>query len=604
MSSDIRQKRSRSQAPSQQSEARILNQQNAIAEKTGRTLADLQGMFPTAKLKFWQDLKKLVDSHSERYSWVAIYEAIQAEVTQRQQGVYRSSSKTAAWMPIDVSNAKRRLDGSAGATVPLPAPLPSNKSGDHPGVHVVLCAIGDPESQTLDGEHGVRSIDVTPTDDFQGLLLDTLDVEFYKKLEEDAGVGLCFNAGAKHYEEAEKSGGEIPTGPDAVRVTVHGIAITLLWAQYAGHITVEFKSWDWLQRKVKGGTIGAYLGNLEQDAILLTHMRRPHLSEESVDHRFDVASLNDQIRRANLVFPNNISRYPSPEEDDADMCQLPDVKILDAIASDETTPPEFSFRPQVCYCQSQECTMRDYQGRIIVRGSFSTGPGDTRTGSSDDPELTELLKCHTNYNHGTDHAGKVYFHQELRESVSDWGEVSVFMVGDTIFSMAMSRGVWTNPDDHHSGFTADRCLTNWSKINRSAQNATREEAYRKEAELRRFAIFQQQELLKRKPREFESLKVAVRLDIGISEVTKHGLFFVTNVARWPGADMLSAWQAGSQPYDSIFEAVGNRFALECGRLTERDGHDGHEGHQEAEEGNDPDGSDFTDPPTGLLSDND
>ncbi|KLO85038.1 Uncharacterized protein LW93_5990 [Fusarium fujikuroi] len=202
MSSDTRQRRSRSQAPSQQSEARILNQQNAIAEKTGRTPADLQGMFPTAKLKFWQDLKKLVDSHSERHGWVAIHEAIQAEVAQRQQGVYRSSSKTAVWMPIDVSNAKRRLDGSAGATVPLPAPLPSNKSGDRPGVHVVLCAIGDPESQTLDGEHGVRSIDFTPTDDFQGLLLDTLDAELYKKLEEDAGVRLCYNAGAKHYEEA------------------------------------------------------------------------------------------------------------------------------------------------------------------------------------------------------------------------------------------------------------------------------------------------------------------------------------------------------------------------------------------------------------------
>lgn len=298
------------------------------------------------------------------------------------------------------------------------------------------------------------------------------------------------------------------------------------------------------------------------------------------------------------------------------MCQLPDARILDAIASDKTTPPDFSFRPQVCYCQYRESTMGDYRGRTTVRGSFSTGPGDSRTGSFDDPALTELLKCHTNYNHGTDQSGIVYFHQELRESVADWGEVSVFMVGDTIFSMVMSRGVWTNPDDHHSGFTADRCLINRSKINRSAQNATREEAYQKEAKLRKFAIFQRQELLKRKPREFESLKVAVRLDIGIFKVTKHGLFFVTNVARWPGADMLSAWQVGSQPYDSIFEAVGNKFALECGRLAERDerderdereerdGHDGHEGHQEAEEGNDPNESDFTDPLTGLLSDND
>ncbi|KAF5547487.1 hypothetical protein FNAPI_8516 [Fusarium napiforme] len=207
---------------------------------------------------------------------------------------------------------------------------------------------------------------------------------------------------------------------------------------------------------------------------------------------------------------------------------------------------------------------------MIVRGSSSTGPGDTLTGSSDDPELTALLKCHTNYSDDTDHSGNIHLHQALRKFVVNWGEASVFMVGDTIFSMAMSRGIWTDPDAHHSGFTADRCLTNWHKINRSAQNATREEARRKEGELRRFAIFQRQELFKRNPREFESLKVAVRLDIGISEATKHDLFFVTNVARWPGADMLSAWQEGSQPYDSIFEAVGTKFALECGRLMLRD----------------------------------
>ncbi|KAF5232770.1 hypothetical protein FANTH_12831 [Fusarium anthophilum] len=399
MSSDTGQRRLRSQAPSQRPEARILKQQSAIAEKTGTTLAELQGMFSTAKPRFWQDLKKL---------------AIQAEVAQRQQGVYRSSSKAAAWMPIDVTNANKRLDGGAGAALPLPTPLPPTKSGDRPEVHVVLCAIGDPAVQSLDGEHGVRLIDVTPTDDFQGLLLDTLDVEFYRKLEEDAGIGLCYNMRIKAYKEAEASGEELYEGPDTARVTVHGIAITLLWAQYTGRITVEFKSWEWLQQKVKEGTIGQYLGNFKQDSILFTHMRRPHPSEESVDHRFDVGSLNDQIR---------------------------DARILDDIASDETTPPEFRFRPRVYYSKSRDCTMRGYQGNIIVRGSSSTGPGDIRIVSSDDPELTELLKCHTNYNHGTDHSANSYFHQELKDSVADWGEVCFSMVFDTISSMAMSRDI-------------------------------------------------------------------------------------------------------------------------------------------------------------------
>ncbi|KAF5578855.1 hypothetical protein FPCIR_11398 [Fusarium pseudocircinatum] len=461
----------------------------------------------------------------------------------------------------------------------------------------VNCTRGD---VTLSGEHGVRSIDVTPTDYFQGLLLDTLDVVFYKKLEEEAGVGLCCNIGAKNYEGAEFSGEELPTGPDAVRVAVHGIVITLLWAQLTGRITVEFRSREWLQQKVKDRTIGSYLGDFREYAILFTHMRRPHHSEDSIDHEFDFASLHDQVKRAKLIFSNNISCYPSPEEDDADMCQLPDARILDAIANDDTTPPEFRFRPRVCYCQSRECDMQDYRGDVIVRGSSSTGPCDIRTDSSDEPEL--LLRCHANYNHSTDHSGKVYFHQELRKSVADWGEVSVFIVGDTIFSMAMSRGIWTDPDAHHSGFTADRCLTNWSKINCCAQNATREETHRKEADLRRFAVFQQQEFLKRKPREFKSLKVAVRLDIGISETTKHSLFFVINVARWPGADVLSAWLVGSQPYDSIFKAVGKKFALECGRLEEREEFEEPEEAQGREEGNDSTDSELTDPPTDLSTD--
>lgn len=93
----------------------------------------------------------------------------------------------------------------------------------------------------------------------------------------------------------------------------------------------------------------------------------------------------------------------------------------------------------------------------------------------------------------------------------------------------------------------------------------------------------------------------MRLDIGISEANKDGLFFVTNVARWPGADMLSAWQVGSQPYDSIFEAVGKKFALECRRLEEHEEPEEPAEVEGRQEGNDSTDSELTDPPTDHLN---
>ncbi|KAF4415620.1 hypothetical protein FACUT_13255 [Fusarium acutatum] len=44
--------------------------------------------------------------------------------------------------------------------------------------------------------------------------------------------------------------------------------------------------------------------------------------------------------------------------------------------NEENAPAEFRFHPKVCYCQSLECTIQDYQGDIIVWTSSSTGPGD------------------------------------------------------------------------------------------------------------------------------------------------------------------------------------------------------------------------------------
>ncbi|KAH7224428.1 uncharacterized protein BKA55DRAFT_546007 [Fusarium redolens] len=405
----------RSQAPSQLPGGRAHAQQSAIQQKTGVTIAELQGMFLNAKVKFFQNLRKLVAPHYETHGWGPIHEAMRDEAALRRQGGYRSNSQTATWMPMDVDNAWKRLDGGGGPAPPSLISPPPRTSGYCPGVHVVLCGIGDPESQTI--------------------------------YEEDAGVGLCYNTGTKNHEDAKANDQEPLIGPDDVGI------------KYTGYMTVKFKSWQWLKHKVACGAMGDYLGNLNKDTTLFTHMRRPHRTEDSVDHGFDFACLNDQIKRANYLFSGDISQYPRPKEDDADMYELPGAKILHDITKDEITPPEFRFRPKVCYSQSSDYTMQDYQSV----SSNSDGMG---------------------------YGGKMYFHQELKQSLTKWRDISVFMVGDTIIQIAMSKGDWIDPDAHHSGFTADRCFTNWRRFNPAPQNATTEEAKKKEAELGRFVTFQ------------------------------------------------------------------------------------------------------------------
>lgn len=74
------------------------------------------------------------------------------------------------------------------------------------------------------------------------------------------------------------------------------------------HITISWPS----PRGTLGQARMARLGlvsNFKEDAILVTHMRRPHRSEESVEHRFEFEKLNDQIRRASDLSSKDISRY-------------------------------------------------------------------------------------------------------------------------------------------------------------------------------------------------------------------------------------------------------------------------------------------------------
>ncbi|KAJ3538354.1 hypothetical protein NM208_g5938 [Fusarium decemcellulare] len=109
-------------------------------------------------------------------------------------------------------------------------------------------------------------------------------------------------------------------------------------------------------------------------------------------------------------------------------------------------------------------------------------------------------------------------------------------------------------------------------------NKTEAAAKAKLQELHSFVSYTRKQLLRRAPDKFETLKVAVRFDIGLSP---DGRFFVHEVTRWTGADFYASYPGISIPYDRASRLVGKKFAVEYGSVLE-------EADEEADEDEDED----------------
>lgn len=557
------------QQPKQQNK-RTARFKKQVSEKVGLTLADLDEQFEGVETahNFWRDMQQLITSfHGPRCSWMAIKKKLDEAQTYRQGNNIRGVSSTNKWQPWDIKRAKELLSNSVSRSSTTEYRIPQ-REGD-PDLHVLFCPIGTPK-HLRDDQNGVRCIQVIPGDRHSGSMLTSVE-DKWGVMEQDLGPGMVFHVGLDRLSSPEPDALE-PTGADARAVWAHSVVAAILWAETKSYISAEFHSWEWFDKKIRARILDEHLERHGKPLLIFLHLRRPHWREKNSDIWADINYLYGFL--ATSSFNPGVRFYPNIKEVLADCDREWGMRALEAVA--KKAPPAFSWRPKVCF-GDQPCSMpRD--NKVLIRRGSKTGPGTTFHGDWDDPSIVRLLpaRCQESFQDSSPatplrrRSGRVpllseaseageetsTFHQELVSTLETWGEIVVFMVGEKILYTLMVTDECTD-DAYRAALTADTCLKDWRKY--GGPIVTDDEAEAKEEELHEFCRWWRSKLLDHDKERFESLEVGVRLDIGISEASPDGKFFIHEVTRWTGADFYASHPGTSPPYDYVPRQLGIAF---------------------------------------------
>ncbi|KAF5692720.1 hypothetical protein FDENT_2595 [Fusarium denticulatum] len=451
---------------------------------------------------------------------------------------------------------------------------PRNET-DEPGVHVIFVAISHHKDIGKEG-HDCRIPCDPALGSFEaGDVLGTLTPQRLQELELDLGPGLVSNIGPKETQtnglvdlsgriaRSQKFKPKViqPVWNDRV-ILLHQQVVTMLWAERTQRVTVEYCTLDFIMRLIKEG------GNSLADQFC--DHNRPiifHIPLDSKDWSLhpEVRSLYEAIDALQHLF-NNISVYPAYHESWNYGFKIADIKALDSIATKDSTPEPYRHRPKTCLGIGL-CRLDETQGPQFVRFALSdrtdymhhvTTPS-YNTSIHDQPFKQESGPI------------KRVIHQQCFSSVSEWGYIRVFMVGNRIIARSFTssdqrtnvHSTSTLRSDCHFDFRAD----GFRLPDPDPEVTKRQEA--KLEELDNFCKWWQHQLTTHDPELFESLNVGCILRIGLTEANLDGKFFILSVHRWFASPFFSM-DLTAKPFDQFCKAFGEQFARVYGSFAATD----------------------------------
>jgi hypothetical protein len=317
------------------------------------------------------------------------------------------------------------------------------------------------------------------------------------------------------------------------RLTVHQALLTACFLGGTGRSSAEFQPWDWVVDQVKQNRLFEHISNIDAKKIIILDLRT-----DCSWHKLSESAFYHHIRLVSAL-NGNITLLPSETETKWAELKIGDIRALDDIAN---APGRYSYRPKTCFGE-RECILSDSRQETVSKRSHSCGAGDVhveRSGHGSKTRCPTRRKSSDRY---------VWFHQEYVPSLVDFGEFRVFLRGNRIINAARTCFEWSSepkklavspllPNEHFTWFSSDP-----------------EEQLKKRDELYTFAQFVRSRLLMRSDAKehFASLRIGVRLDIGVSELSPNGRFFVNEITRFTSADQFSALLA-TRPHFNIPEA--------------------------------------------------
>ncbi|KAL2669953.1 hypothetical protein Neosp_015119 [[Neocosmospora] mangrovei] len=560
-----------------------------IAEVFGASADDVRRKFedgpeglPEA---FLRDLRDLAKDCKGNVEWTNFVSAVEQGRDTRKggKGKFRGTKRDAAWQSFDVVQARQTLG------IPKPERTKKKRKMHHhdqggapdrdpdepdsdasdttlaPSAHVVFCGLTEYANVSSDGFIDVLSIYPNNRRTF-GSILRKLSPEILQELENKLGPGLCSNTGAKKVEELAKENAkkrkkknkkknttsdmnDLDTA-EMEEVHLHQSVLTMLWAEQTKRVSVDYLSWQLVTDTMKDNWRQYTKDNVipGRDIIFFLPVHGHHWTS--------TADLDSIYQKLALVPDATV--YPSYEEAFSHASKAPDIKAFDAIAS--SAPTRFAYRPKSCL-GGAECQLAQDDSKTVFKRTFSSAGRHVVINEEDQVNLQHKLTCSqpgesraSPTNMPSSRLGPTYFHQEYVDSLRSWGEIHVFMVKDQPQKLAFS---FPQQDDDIS-VTALDPERQLFELGRS--RAKRQEKYE---ELRDFCRWWREALLKHDPDQFATLNVGVRFEVGISEVTNDGLFFLLNCKRWPGAPYFSKSQL-LEPCDQLCESFGREFGRDRG----------------------------------------
>nr|RBQ90378.1 hypothetical protein FVER53263_08631 [Fusarium verticillioides] len=449
---------------------------------------------------------------------------------------------------------------------------------DEPGVHVIFVAISHHNDIGEEGHECRIPCDPALGSFEAGDVLGSLTPQRLQELEVDLGSGLVSNIGPK---ETQKNGlvdltGRIarsqkfkpkliqPVWNDRV-VVLHQQVLTMLCAERTQRVTVEYCTLDWIMRLIEEG------GNSLADQFC--DHNRPIVFYIPLDPKDwslhpKVRSLYEAIDALQHLF-NNVSVYPAYHESWNYGFKIPDIKALDSIATQDSTPEPYSHRPKTCL-GTGPCSLDEIKGPQFVRFALSDRADYMHHVTT--PSYNTFI--HNQPVTQESASAKRVIHQQCFSSVSKWGYIRVFMVGNRIIARSFSSSD-QRTNVHSTSTLRSDCHFDFRADGLRFPDADPEVTERQEAkleELDNFCKWWQHQLTTHDPELFESLHVGCVLRIGLTEASLDGKFFILSVHRWFASPFFSM-DLTAKPFDQFCKAFGEQFARVCGSFAAADASD-------------------------------
>jgi hypothetical protein len=336
-------------------------------------------------------------------------------------------------------------------------------------------------------------------------------------------------------------------------VTVHQSIVTASFLADITESNVEFQTSKWLQRQIQDNR-----SRLESGTLLLLAWRR---------HEPESCTMQDIFKRFEGSESRDIRIFPSTHELDHAQEKLGDIRALDQIA--DCAPSGWSFRPVTCDNMS-EC-------RLGVNGVLKR----THSCGSDHvilhptaSDVSKHLQClsrqrRMSTRRACQGVGR-WFHQEFVEDLISGGEFRVFVITrEDLSALRKRRGV-VMEIIHTLELPDKELVVTVLHPNLVWRGKTQERSSVDFKELQDFALYVFDALRDRPDwsRNYESLEIGVRLDIGMSLASGRCSYFVNEITRIYEADFFAEWlaQPGTHICKAVAEAIQEVFMVPSSQL--------------------------------------